>query len=113
MRLVVFARQFLSKSIFCHNEVTVQALFILCYFYFAIRDFRHSIMFLKMALDIFNTLENVSDERKAVRDFLCFYLRLPASPNSNPVAISDQDYASFENLLRLPPGVCDHRPGDF
>jgi len=101
-RFVVQSRLSLQQSVSCANEVTVLTLALLECFYHGIRDFRVSLLFNKMKLDVFNSIPSSSrsESLRAICDFTCLWMHIPPSPTSQaPLQLLEQDHREFEALL--------------
>jgi len=107
IRFIVLSRKSLQQSISCLNEVTAFAFALLHLYYYGLRDFRLSLFFTKMKLDILNSLPPSSrtESLKAMCDYTCLQLHIPSSPTSKaPVQLLEQDLREFEALLHHDPG---------
>jgi len=99
--LVVRARWSLQQSVACTSEVSAFTAALLQQFYYGIRNFRFSLLFTKILLDILNTLppHRRSESLRTICDFTCLYLHIPSSP-SCPVHVHvTEEHLQAANLL--------------
>jgi len=112
LKLVVKARENLlpnPSQLGNHLRSRLRACFLISFYYLGIRDFRASLLFLKISLDLHNSLTagaaegTVSsptfDPITCVRDLWCLFLRLPPCPSLPPLAVSREQLEIGQLLL--------------